>query len=162
MTNFWKKNLNIVLVEPEIPGNTGTIGRLCVGLDASLTLIEPLGFSLEDKYLRRAGLDYWPDLAFRVLPSWDTFREEMITLGLQDRMYYCSTKAKKTHSDISYQRGDFLIFGKETKGLPEPLIFSNMDRALRIPMTQKIRSLNLALAVGIVAHEAIRQIGVKL
>ena len=147
--------LNIVLVEPEIPGNTGTIGRLCVGLEANLTLIEPLGFSLEDKYLKRAGLDYWPHLKWRCLPNIETLFEE---IGDKHGFYLFSTKATLPYTRPEYQPGDYLIFGKETKGLPEPLIETHRDRALTIPMYGNTRSFNLAMSVGIVAYEAMRQL----
>ncbi|PIE01351.1 MAG: RNA methyltransferase [Acidobacteria bacterium] len=159
MNTFWNNPLNIVLLEPEIPGNTGTIGRLCVGCKASLTLIEPLGFSLDDKYLRRAGLDYWPKLKLNVLPDWEHFISQ---IPAASRLFYCSTKAKQLYTEPNYQHGDFLVFGKETKGLPEPLIFNNSDRAVKIPMTPDIRSMNLAIAVGIITYEAIRHLGLEL
>jgi len=162
MDPFWDCSINIVLHEPEIPGNTGTIGRLCVGCNASLTLIEPLGFSLDDKYLRRAGLDYWPKLKWRVLPNWDHFYHEMEKLQKTDRLFYCSTKAQNSYSAVTYQRGDFLIFGKETKGLPESLLTDHPAQAIKIPMTDSIRSINLAIATGIITYEALRQTGEQL
>lgn len=149
------QRLNIVLVEPEIPGNTGSIGRLCVGLEANLIMIEPLGFSLEDKYMRRAGLDYWKHLNWTVLPSLDALQEQVPN---PTRMFYLTTKSSKPYTHVQFQRGDFLVFGKETKGLPEPLLQANADRALTIPQFGKVRSLNLAVATGIVAYEAVRQI----
>ena len=144
-----------MLVEPEIPGNTGTIGRLCVGLEASLTLVQPLGFSLEDKYLKRAGLDYWPNLVWRTMPSLDALLEEVSDFG---RFYFFTTKSDIPYTRGRYRLGDFLVFGKETKGLPEPLLETHADRALTIPMFGKTRSINLAVSVGIVAYEAMRQI----
>ncbi len=147
--------LNIVLVEPEIPGNTGTIGRLCVGLRATLTLIEPLGFSLEDKYLRRAGLDYWPHLQWRLLPDLETLMAE---IDNPERFYFLTTKARQPYTRVRYARGDFLVFGKETRGLPESLLATHAPRACTIPMYGHTRSLNLAISVGIVAYEAMRQI----
>ena len=151
----YETQLNIVLVEPEIPGNTGTIGRICVGLQANLILIEPLGFSLEDKYLRRAGLDYWPKLRWQTRPSF-----EDLQLAVPDplRFHYFTTKSQKPYTRGQYHRGDFLVFGKETKGLPESLLAANAERALTIPMFGDIRSINLAVSVGIVAYEAERQI----
>jgi tRNA (cytidine/uridine-2'-O-)-methyltransferase len=151
----YPEHLNIVLVEPEIPGNTGTIGRLCVGLNATLTLIEPLGFSLEDKYLRRAGLDYWPYLKWCVLPDLETLYQRAPDAG---RYRYFTTKTDTPYTRASFQRGDMLVFGKETKGLPEPLLHANAANAFTIPMYGPIRSINLAVAVGIVAYEAARQI----
>ena len=147
--------LNIVLVEPEIPGNTGTIGRLCVGLEATLTLVEPLGFSLEDRYLKRAGLDYWPHLRWRVLPTLERVLEDLTP---SRRSFFLTTKTSKPYSSVRFQRGDFLIFGRETKGLPAAVLEKYADRALTIPMYGKTRSINLAVAVGVVAYEAMRQI----
>ena len=148
-------NLNIVLVEPEIPGNTGTAGRLCVGLNATLTLIEPLGFSLEDKYLKRAGLDYWPHLQWEKLPHLEALFDRVPN---PDRFYYFTTKSSIPYTRGRYRTGDFLVFGKETKGLPTSLLEANAERALTIPMFGKTRSINLAISVGIVAYEAMRQI----
>ncbi len=151
----YAKQLNIVLVEPEIPGNTGTLGRLCVGLGATLTLVEPLGFSLEDKYLRRAGLDYWPHMKWRTAPSLAALQEQAPD---GSRFLYFTTKTDTPYSRAGYRIGDFLVFGKETKGLPEPLLAENADRAYTLPMYGPIRSVNLAIAAGIVAYEAARQV----
>lgn len=148
--------LNIVLVEPEIPGNTGTIGRLCVGLNANLWLIEPLGFSLEDKYVRRAGLDYWPDLKLSVLPNLTAF---YALPGMRpERCFYYTTKTETPYTHGNYAPGDFLIFGRETKGLSEDLLAENPQQTYTIPMYGPTRSINLAISVGIVAYEAMRQI----
>lgn len=146
--------LNLVLHEPEIPGNTGTIGRLCVGLNANLILIEPLGFSLEDKYLRRAGLDYWPHLKWIALPSLETLFERIANW---ERFHFLTTKSQNPYTRASYKAGDFLVFGKETKGLPMSLLESHWERTRTIPMFGPVRSINLAISVGIVAYEAMRQ-----
>ena len=151
----YSKNVNFVLVEPEIPGNTGTIGRLCVGLEATLTLIEPLGFSLDDKHLKRAGLDYWPYLKWCTQPSLDAFFQSGIDMK---RCRFFTTKSPTPYTRAHYQKGDFLIFGKETKGLPENLLARYSDQTYTIPMYGKIRSINLAVSAGIVAYEAVRQI----
>ncbi len=151
----YSQGLNIVLVEPEIPGNTGSIGRLCVGLDATLTLIEPLGFSLADKHLKRAGLDYWPYLKWRRMPSLDAL---LMEIPQKDRFYFFTTKTEQPYTRASYKPGDFLVFGKETKGLPESLLEQYAPNARTIPMYGNIRSINLAVSVGIVAYEAMRQI----
>ncbi|MCB1041336.1 MAG: tRNA (cytidine(34)-2'-O)-methyltransferase [Acidobacteria bacterium] len=148
-------SLNIVLHEPEIPGNTGSVGRLCVGLDATLTLIEPLGYSLDDRYLKRAGLDYWPYLKWRVMPDWSAFQD---AAGPEARVFMFTTKTDKPYTSAEYRKGDFLVFGKETKGLPESLRADNAERCLTLPMFGPIRSLNLAMSVGVVAYEAMRQI----
>ena len=144
---------NIVLVEPEIPQNTGNIVRTCAVTGSLLHLVKPLGFSIEDRYLKRAGLDYWKDARVAV---YDNLREvwEKYPAGV---FYYASTKAKKRHTDISYKDGDFLVFGKETAGLPEDVIFSHYDHAIRVPMREGQRSLNLSNSVAIVLYEALRQ-----
>jgi len=151
----YRRQLNLVLVEPEIPGNTGTLGRVCVGLQATLTLVEPLGFSLEDKYLRRAGLDYWPNLKLQTLPALAALYD---AAPPDARFFYFSTKGRQAYTKARYRPGDFLVFGKETKGLPESLLEANAERVYTIPMYGPIRSVNLAIAAGIVAYEAARQI----
>lgn len=151
--------MNIVLVEPEIPQNTGNIVRTCGGVGATLHLVRPLGFSVEDRYLKRAGLDYWHLVDIRYYDSVD---EVFAYAKQQDpaaQHYFCSTKAKRAHTEVTYRDGDFLFFGKETKGLPEDLIYGNYDHAIRIPMRENFRSLNLANSVAIVVYEAMRQIG---
>lgn len=148
-------HLNIVLVEPEIPANTGNIARTCAVTGAQLHLVEPLGFSIEDKYLKRAGLDYWQYLNVIVHKNLDAFFE-----ATRDGVYYyCSTKAKRTYNDAQFEDGCYLLFGKETKGLPEHLIFSNPKNSIRIPMRPSLRSLNLSNSVSIVVYEALRQWG---
>lgn len=146
--------INIVLVEPEIPANTGNIARTCAVTGARLHLVEPLGFSITDSQLKRAGLDYWPHLNVKVYPSLNAFFEQ--TSGVY---YYCSTKAKRYYHDVSFQDGCYLLFGKETKGLPEELIFSNPEYAIKIPMKEGLRSLNLSNSVAIILYEALRQDG---
>lgn len=145
---------NIVLVEPEIPANTGNIARTCAVTGAQLHLVEPLGFSISDKQVKRAGLDYWPHLNVQVHSSLEEFFKN--TSGTY---YYCSTKAKKYYTDVEYQDDCYLLFGKETKGLPEPLIFDNTENAIKIPMRNGLRSLNLSNAVSIIVYEALRQHG---
>ncbi len=147
--------LNIVLVEPEIPANTGNIARTCAVTGAQLHLVEPLGFSIEDKHLKRAGLDYWPHLNVKLHKNLECFFTE--TNG--GIFYYCSTKAKRAYHEVEYEDGCYLLFGKETKGLPESLIFSNPDNSIRIPMRPRLRSLNLSNSVSIVVYEAMRQSG---
>ena len=147
--------LNIVLVEPEIPGNTGNISRTCAILGAHLHLIEPLGFSIDEKHLKRAGLDYWDKLKLTVYPDLDAFYAQ----NLGGDFYYFSTKASRTYTQVHYQEQSYLIFGKETKGLPEEIVYGNPERAVRIPMREGLRSLNLANSVAIAAYEAARQMG---
>lgn len=146
--------INIVLVEPEIPPNTGTIGRLCVALDIPLYLIGKLGFSIDDKHLKRAGLDYWQHLTYEHLDSLDTLYARFPDA----RFFYATKKGKHRYFDIEYKHGDFLVFGKETAGLSDNIIKNNFDSTIYIPMVGKTRSINLANAVSIVAYEAFRQI----
>jgi tRNA (cytidine/uridine-2'-O-)-methyltransferase len=147
--------LHIVLVEPEIPANTGNIVRTCSVTGSILHLIHPLGFSIEDKYLKRAGLDYWHEVTIHHYDSLDHFLDKY----RDQRFFLATTKAKKSYAEVSYQDGDFLIFGKETKGLPEEFINDYIDRAIRIPMKANTRSLNLSNSVAIVLYEAYRQLG---
>ncbi len=145
---------NIVLFEPEIPQNTGTIGRLAVSTDSKLHLIEPLGFSLEDKYLKRAGLDYWQHLALSRYANW----QEFLGKNMPERMFFISTHGEKSFFDAEFRPGDFLVFGKESAGLPANFYEQYRDDMLLIPMPGKFsRSLNLANAVSIVLYEALRQ-----
>jgi tRNA (cytidine/uridine-2'-O-)-methyltransferase len=147
--------MNIVLVEPEIPQNTGNIARTCAATGAALHLIEPLGFSIEDKYLKRAGLDYWDLVTVKTYRSLPEFFEK--NPGMNG--YYVTTKAPRAYTEVAYAKGDCLIFGKETRGLPEALLRQNYARCVRIPMDARARSLNLSNAVAIVLYEALRQTG---
>jgi len=146
---------NIVLVNPEIPQNTGNIARSCAATGAVLHLIEPLGFSLSDKYLKRAGLDYWHLMSYRTYPSMEAFLQEHHGA----RMHFASTKALKGYHQAEYRDGDFLVFGCETRGLPENLLEKVYDHCVRIPMRPEARSLNLSNSVAIVLYEALRQTG---
>ena len=146
--------LNIVLVNPEIPSNTGNIARTCAITGTTLHLIKPLGFSLEDKYLKRAGLDYWSLVDVIVYDNLDDFFNK----NESGNFYFLSTKAKLRYSDAKYKDNDYLFFGAETKGLPEDLLKSNYDKSLRIPMKPVTRSLNLANSANIVLYEALRQL----
>ncbi len=146
---------HIVLVEPEIPHNAGAAGRLALATDSTLHLVEPLGFSLEDKYVRRTGLDYWQDVKLHV---WKSFDELRAAAEHDAKFWFLSTKASTSPWQAAFRPGDYLVFGKETKGLPEDLIFSNQGEPLRIPMApSSTRSLNLSTAVAIVLYEAVRQ-----
>ena len=145
---------NIVLVEPEIPSNTGNIARTCGALGANLHLVHPLGFKTEDKFLKRAGLDYWHLVNITHYENLDDF----FAKNPNANFYLLSTKAKKLYTEANFKDGDFFLFGKETKGLPEKLIFDHLDCSFRIPMRDDFRSLNLANSVAIVAYEAFRQI----
>lgn len=145
---------NVVLVEPEIPPNTGNIGRLCLATGSTLHLVKPLGFSIDDRTLKRAGLDYWKEVDVQL---WDSFGELRRERGLDSRLFFLTTKSKRAYYDVHFRAGDFLVFGRETKGLPEPLLAAHPDDSLTIPM-RGTRSLNLATAVGIVLFEAMRQL----
>jgi tRNA (cytidine/uridine-2'-O-)-methyltransferase len=143
---------NVVLVEPEIPPNTGNAGRLCLATKSTLHLIKPLGFSLEDRQLKRAGLDYWDDVDLKVWDSLDALQRNQSSA----RFFFVTTKTKRAYWNMSFQSGDFLVFGRETKGLPESLLRKHPDSCITIPM-HGTRSLNLATAVAIVLFEAVRQ-----
>ena len=149
--------LHIVLYEPEIPQNTGNISRTCAVTGAHLHLIEPLGFELSDRTIRRAGLDYWQYLTVSRYKDWGEF----MGTNPQGEFYFCSTKGQKCHSEVEYPRDKdiYLVFGKESHGLPEPLLAENYDRCIRIPMLGFVRSLNLSNAVAICAYEVLRQLG---
>lgn len=146
--------LHVVLVEPEIPPNTGNIARLCLAAGARLHLVEPLGFSLDEKALRRAGMDYWDQCDVKTWPSLDALREA----ALGARFFYLTTKTQRVYWDTSFEDGDYLVFGRETRGLPESLLKAHEDFCLTIPQQPEARSLNLATAAGIVLYEAIRQV----
>lgn len=147
--------MNIVLVNPEIPQNTGNIARSCAATGSVLHLIEPLGFSLSDRYLKRAGLDYWHLMTYHVYPDLTDF----LRRHPEARMHFASTKAPRGYHEATYQDGDFLVFGCETRGLPETLLSRVYDRCVRIPMKPEARSLNLSNSVAIVLYEALRQTG---
>ncbi|MEI7884348.1 MAG: tRNA (cytidine(34)-2'-O)-methyltransferase [Clostridia bacterium] len=146
--------MNIVLFEPEIPQNTGNIARTCVVTNCSLHLIKPLGFSISEKQVKRAGLDYWEFLDLQIYEDYKDFMQK----NLLGNKYYFTTKAKKTYVDIDYQEDDYLIFGPESRGIPEEILIDNYDASMRIPMGDKFRSLNLSNAVAIVTYEALRQL----
>ena len=147
--------MNIVLVYPEIPQNTGNIARTCAATGSVLHLIEPLGFSLEDRYLKRAGLDYWHLMQYHVYPDIETFWER----NEVRRFHLATTKAGKAYDEVRYRDGDYLIFGCESKGLPETLLSRKYDHTVRIPMRAVARSLNLSNSVAILLYEALRQNG---
>ena len=146
--------MHVVLVEPEIPPNTGNIGRLCLATGAHLHLVKPLGFLIDDRTLKRAGLDYWHEVQVTV---WESLAELQAAQKPGTRYFYLTTKTERPYWGERFQDGDFLVFGRETKGLPEPLLAENPESLLTIPMNPQTRSLNLATSVGIVLYEAIRQ-----
>lgn len=145
--------LNIVLVEPEIPANTGNIARTCAATGARLHLVKPFGFSIDDKHLKRAGLDYWHLLDISYYDSIDDFFEK----NKGGKFFYFTTKALNRHTDAEYSDGCYLVFGKETRGLPESLLVKNRESCVRIPMIEEARSLNLSNSVAIAAYEVLRQ-----
>ncbi len=144
---------NIVLVEPEIPQNTGNIVRTCAATGCKLHLVRPLGFEVSDKYLKRAGLDYWKDAEIFYYDSFD----EVVSKFPASSFYFFTTKARKNYSAVEFKEGDFLVFGKETRGLPEELLKANKDSCVRIPMLNDTRSLNLSNSVAIAVYEGLRQ-----
>jgi tRNA (cytidine/uridine-2'-O-)-methyltransferase len=144
---------NVVLIEPEIPPNTGNVGRLCLATQSTLHLVKPLGFSMDDRQLKRAGLDYWDEVNVRL---WNSFNDLQRAQSPNTRYFFLTTKTKRTYYDVTFRQDDFLVFGRETKGLPEALLVANIDSCISIPM-HGTRSLNLATAVAIVLFEAVRQ-----
>lgn len=147
-------SLNVVLIEPEIPQNTGNIARTCAATGASLHLVKPLGFSIDDRYLKRAGLDYWHLLDIKIYENSAEFFEK----HKGKKMFFASTKADKTYCEAEYSDDCFIVFGKETKGLPEQLLEERFEDVIRIPMKEEARSLNLSNSVAIVVYEALRQL----
>ena len=156
-------SFHVVLIAPEIPPNTGNIGRLCVAARARLHLVKPLGFHLDDRALARAGLDYWPYLDWRLWESFVDLQEDAASQpepapGAAPRFFFLTTKTTRPYWSQAFRPGDHLVFGRETRGLPESLLAAHADQCLTIPMAAEARSLNLATAAGIVLYEAVRQI----
>ena len=147
--------MNIILHQPEIPQNTGNIGRTCVATGTKLHLIEPLGFRLDEKAIKRAGMDYWKDLEVYRYTNFQEFLEK----NPNAKIWMATTKAKHTYSDVSFGEDDFIMFGKESAGIPEEILVDYEDTCIRIPMLPNIRSLNLSNSVAIVLYEALRQSG---
>lgn len=145
--------MNIVLLEPEIPYNTGNVGRTCVATGSSLHLIKPLGFNLDEKQIKRAGLDYWKDLDLHIYDDYQDFIEK----NSFPKVIMATTKARKKYSDMTFSVNDFIMFGKESAGIPEDILKSNREYCVRIPMVQGTRSVNLSNAVAIILFEALRQ-----
>ena len=148
-------DLHIVLHEPEIPQNTGSIGRTCMATGATLHLIRPLGFVIDDTKLKRAGLDYWQDLDVEIHDDWTAF----LRVYPEAPLWFFTTKARRRHDEAAFGESAFLVFGKETAGLPDSLLEDAPDRCLRIPILKRARSLNISVAVGVAAFEALRQEG---
>ena len=148
-------HLNIVLVEPEIPPNTGNVARLCAATGAALHLVKPLGFEISDKHLKRAGLDYWDMLDIHIYENYAEFEAK----NPQGPRYLATTKAQRLHTDVHYQQGGYILFGKETKGLSPEILARYPETTLRLPMRADARSLNLSNSVAVVVYEALRQWG---
>lgn len=149
--------MNIILHQPEIPGNTGNIGRTCVATGTPLHLIEPLGFRLDEKSIKRAGMDYWKELDVHRYVNFEEFRKR----NPGARIWMATTKAKRTYAEVSYDAEDYIMFGKESAGIPEEILVEHEESCIRIPMLPSIRSLNLSNAVAVVLYEALRQNGFR-
>jgi tRNA (cytidine/uridine-2'-O-)-methyltransferase len=145
---------NLVLVNPQIPNNTGAIGRLCVNAGVALHIIKPIGFDIDEKAVRRAGLDYWHKLDLHIWESLDDFFKHNT---IKDNAYFATTKTNRPYFDAEFKKGDFIFFGSETAGIPEDILSRYKDKNITIPMTKDGRSLNLAISTGIVLYDAIRQ-----
>ncbi len=149
--------MHVVLLEPEIPPNTGNVARLCAATKSELHLIEPFGFRLDDRDLKRAGMDYWQQVTWKRWPSWRAFREQ---LPSQARLWFVESGGRRHYGEVAYEPDDYLVFGRETKGIPQALLEENPDQWLRIPMFNPAsRSLNLSNCVALVLYEALRQTG---
>ncbi|MDF2821560.1 MAG: tRNA (cytidine34-2-O)-methyltransferase [Clostridiales bacterium] len=145
--------MNIILLEPEIPANTGNIGRTCVATNTALHLIKPLGFDINEKALKRAGLDYWDKLDVKIYEDFEDFLQQ----NPGAKIYMATTKAKHTYADVKYEENSFIMFGKESAGIPENILYNNEETCIRIPMANSIRSLNLSNSVSVILYEALRQ-----
>lgn len=146
-------NFHVVLHQPEMPANTGNIGRLCVGINAMLHIVKPMRFFITDKYVKRAGLDYWDKLKISFLEN----IEEIQSINPKGNIWLCTTKSNRKYSDVKFKKGDIFVFGAESKGLPESYLKENIQKTITIPMTKKIRSINLSNSVSIILYEAWRQ-----
>ena len=147
-------SFNVVLVNPQIPNNTGAIGRLCVNAGAALHLIKPIGFDIDEKAVRRAGLDYWDKLDLKV---WESIEEFFNENEITDNAYFATTKTNRPYFEANFKEGDYIFFGSETKGIPEEILNRYKSQNITIPMTKNGRSLNLAISTGIILYDAIRQ-----
>ena len=153
MEKNYEVNFHIVLHQPEMPANTGNIGRLCVGSNSKLHIVKPMRFLITDKYVKRAGLDYWDKLQINFLND----LSEIQSINPEGRIWLCTTKSNNLYTDVTYKKGDIFVFGAESKGLPESYLEENFEKTITIPMTKNIRSINLSNSVGIVLYEAWRQ-----
>jgi tRNA (cytidine/uridine-2'-O-)-methyltransferase len=155
----YEPQLHVVLYQPEIPPNTGNIGRTCVAAAAKLWLVRPLGFQMDEKQLRRAGLDYWPHLDWEAVENWAELTRRLAGPLAANRAWYFTKTATRSYADAAYERGDVLVFGSESSGLPAELLAANSERTVRIPMRPQVRSLNLSATAAIAVYEALRQFG---
>jgi len=154
--------LHVVLYQPEIPPNTGNIGRSCVAVGAKLWLIKPLGFQINEKQLRRAGLDYWPHLEWQTVEDWDELAARLAEPIGRRRLWLFTKTATRLYTAATYQNGDILVFGSESAGLPPALLARHVQQTLRVPMRHEVRSLNLSAAAAVAMYEAVRQIGAPI
>jgi tRNA (cytidine/uridine-2'-O-)-methyltransferase len=151
--------LHVVLYQPEIPPNTGNIGRTCVAVGAKLWLVKPLGFQIDEKQLRRAGLDYWPHLEWQTVENWSELNERLAAPLQDGRAWFLTKTATRSYTDAKFNAGDVLVFGSESSGLPPEIREEYSQQALRVPMRSEVRSLNLSATAALVMYEAVRQIG---
>ena len=151
--------LHVVLYQPEIPPNTGNIGRTCVAVGAKLWLVKPLGFQIDEKQLRRAGLDYWPQLEWETVENWQELTEKLHDSIAQQRIWLLTKTAQRPYTTATFEKGDILVFGSESSGLPPEILSEFSAQKLRVPMRPQVRSLNLSATVALVMYEAVRQIG---
>jgi tRNA (cytidine/uridine-2'-O-)-methyltransferase len=154
--------LHVVLYQPEIPPNTGNIGRSCVAVGAKLWLVKPLGFQIDEKQLRRAGLDYWPHLDWEAIENWDELAMRLAEPLANNRAWFLTKTASQLYTTATYQKGDMLVFGSEASGLPAEMLARYSGQALRVPMRSQVRSLNLSATAALVMYEAVRQIGADI
>jgi tRNA (cytidine/uridine-2'-O-)-methyltransferase len=154
--------LHVVLYQPEIPPNAGNIGRTCVAVGAKLWMVKPLGFRIDEKELRRAGLDYWPHLDYEVVENWEELAQKLAVPIRAQRIWLFTKTATQNYANASFQAGDVLVFGSESSGLPEKLRTEYAAQTLRVPMRSQVRSLNLSATAALVMYEAVRQLGVSL
>jgi tRNA (cytidine/uridine-2'-O-)-methyltransferase len=155
----YEPNLHIVLFQPEIPPNTGNIGRTCVALGAKLWLVKPLGFEISEKQLRRAGLDYWHHLEWQAVEDWDELKSQLAAPFASERVWLFTKTAARFYTAAAFERGDVLVFGSESSGLPKPILEEHADKTLRLPMRPQVRSLNLSATAAVAMYEAVRQFG---
>ena len=154
--------LHVVLYQPEIPPNAGNIGRSCVAVGAKLWMVRPLGFRIDEKELRRAGLDYWPHLEWEAVEDWAALSARLAAPIAARRMWLLTKTAQRLYTDAAYKKGDILVFGSESSGLPAELLAQYREQALRVPMRREVRSLNLSASAAVVMYEAVRQIGAAI